>query len=329
MHNTIEGFTRPKLRTAASVTIESGEVNLLLGSKTWSLSFDESEQNTVGRVFEMLQKGASVDELMGTNASIVEELPTLLHSLDEHRFLIESAQKTGHPPISGTQLYREVRRIVSRVIDRVAKSRFLEALNAGEASRSQILGYALEYYWIVKSAPGLIAPALATAHNAEDRTLLQDFLKSELGHDKFLSKALKAAGISDEQIEDHVPLPSTFALCASLGVYARQHPLSFKASLFLFEQAQPKFIDAFDQRCVELGLPEKFYQPLRKHADLNSEFDHEDISRDLMAGVPLVSHEEATVVKRHIAILAEMLVAQEDQILDNYQHTVSLSVSLN
>jgi hypothetical protein len=329
MQNTIEGYSRPKLRTAASITMTAGEVNLLLGSKTWSLSFDMSEQDAVGRVFDMLQKGAPVGELIASNMSIADELTTLLHSLDEHRFLIESAQSSGHPAISGTQLYREIRRIVVRVIDKVAKSIFFNGLKSSQVAREQIIGYALEYYWIVKSAPGLIAPALAFANNPEDRALLQDFLKSELGHDRFLAKALRCAGLSDEQIESHMPLPATFALCASLGVYARQHPLSFKACLFLFEQAQPQFVDAFDQRCMELGLPEGFYLPLRAHADLNSDFDHEDITRDLMANVPLVSHEEAIVTKRHVAILAETLVAQEDQIMDYCGTSGNLNASLN
>jgi hypothetical protein len=80
---------------------------------------------------------------------------------------------------------------------------------------------------------------------------------------------------------------------------------------------------------MELGLPEGFYLPLRAHADLNSDFDHEDITRDLMANVPLVSHEEAIVTKRHVAILAETLVAQEDQIMDYCGTSGNLNASLN
>jgi hypothetical protein len=48
-----------------------------------------------------------------------------------------------------------------------------------------------------------------------------------------------------------------------------------------------------------------------------------------MANVPLVSHEEAIVTKRHVAILAETLVAQEDQIMDYCGTSGNLNASLN
>ncbi|WP_231420460.1 iron-containing redox enzyme family protein [Sphingomonas sp. Leaf205] len=231
--------------------------------------------------------------------------------------MVESEPRT-EGLVSGAQLYREIRRIAERVTQRVARSAFHTALVEHRATREQLIGYALEYFYIVKAAPGLIGPALATARTQRERDLLQGFLKSELGHDAFLACALEAVGLTPAELEAHQPLPTTFALCAALGVYARQHPLSFKAVLFLFEVAQVAFVDAFDDRCRELDLPAAFYLPLRDHADLNADYEHADISRDLMALEGVVDREATVVVKRNVALMIETMILQEEQILTFY-----------
>jgi len=124
--------------------------------------------------------------------------------------------------------------------------------------------------------------------------------------------------LSAVEIENHTPLPATFCLGASLGVYARQHPLSFRASLFLFEEARPEFVDAFDTHCRALDLPVAFHAPLRQHADINTDYNHEDISRALMELENAVDFETCTVVKRHVALMIETLIQQEEQILSYY-----------
>jgi hypothetical protein len=295
------------------------EAEITHGSRRCSFEFSEHEAPAVSLLISHLESGGlTVGELAAHSPEIAEQVPRLLEDFDRLRLLMESAPPHIDGVRSGTQLYREVRRLADRLIARTAKSEFQRALLDGSATRPQLIGYTLEYYWIVQSAPGLIGPALGTAHSSVERSLIQGFLKSELGHDRFLGSALQAVGVTTAELDAHQPLPSTFALGASLGVYARQHPLSFKACLFLFERAQPAFIDAFDERCRALGLPEAFYGPLRTHADLNDDYDHEDISRLLMALEPAVDPETRTIVKRHVSIMIETLMQQESEILGFY-----------
>jgi pyrroloquinoline quinone (PQQ) biosynthesis protein C len=317
--DTTIGFEKPRFRPAVSAAVGAGGVEIALGEGRCAFDFEPGEASGVSRLIVHLASGGrTVDELAAQSPEIAEKIPALLQDFDRLRLLVETDPPPVEGLVSGAQLYREVRRLADRVTRRLAKSAFHRELVEERASRAQLIGYALEYYWIVKAAPGLIGPALATAQSPAERTLIQGFLRSELGHDRFLAQALAAVGVSAAELEVHQPLTTTFALCASLGVYARQHPLSFKAALFLFERAQPAFVDAFDERCRQLGLPEAFYAPLRAHADLNSEYDHEDISRSLMALEAVVDFEAATVVKRHIALLIETMIQQEEQILDVY-----------
>lgn len=318
MDATIAGLSHPKFRPGVLTDVGPTEAVLRIGETRCAFAFDPAEAPAVARLIVQLTAGGSpIDAMIAAVPEIAEKVPELLQAFDGVRLLVES--KPGDTGlVSGAQLYREVRRIAERVMARVAHSAFQTALVERRATREQLIGYALEYFYIVKAAPGLIGPALATAMTARERALLQGFLKSELGHDAFLGRALEAVGVTPDELERHQPLPTTFALCAALGVYARQHPLSFKAVLFLFEMAQEVFVDAFDQRCRELDLPPAFYLPLREHADLNADYDHADISRELLALEGVVDREAVVVVKRHVALMIETMIQQEEQILRFY-----------
>lgn len=319
MDSVSAGPRKPKFRDGVSAAAGSSAAEITFGDRRCAFDFASEDAPAVGRFLMHLQAGGRTPgELVSLLPEICDEVPHLLTDFDNLRLLTESDPPEIGRVRSGLQLYREVRRVADRTVERVARSSFQSALLEGRATPAQLIGYALEYYVLVAAAPGLIAPALATAHTPVERALIQDFLRSELGHDRFLASALKSVGVSQTEMDLHQPLPATFALCASLGVYARQHPLSFKACLFLFERAQPAFIAAFDDRCRELGLPEAFYMPLRKHAELNDEYDHEDISRSLMELEGVVDAESCTVVMRHVSIMVETMVRQEEQILACY-----------
>src|SRR5580692_819472 len=228
---TASGLQQPRFRTAvnAAVAVESAEL-FFGGVSRCSFDFGSGEAAAVSRLMaDLAAGGLTIDQLVERSPEIAPQIPALLQDFDELRLLVDSVRPGAAVVTSGLQLYREVRRLAERVTQRVAKSSFHAALREGRVGADALIGYALEYYWIVKMAPGLIAPALASARSPEERALLQGFLRSELGHDKFLGGALEAVGVGAADLEAHQPLPSTFALCASLGVYARQHPLSFKA----------------------------------------------------------------------------------------------------
>jgi hypothetical protein len=312
-------FNCPGFRQGVSVDLRAAEATISLAARQCSFEFPEEVRPAVVQLLKDLDIGGyTPSDLKNRAPEIAGHIPALIADFSQLRLLTESEPNASTHAISGSQLYRELRRVAHRVTSRAARSAFYRALVEDRAQVRQIIGYGLEYYWLVRSAPGLIAPALASAHCPAERRLLEGFLASEIGHDKFIGAALQAAGVAPESLDRHQPLAATFALGASLGVYARQHPISFKACLFILEEARPEFIDAFDRRCESLGLPPSFYLPLREHADLNAEYDHGDISADLLAFEGAVDTETCTVVKRHLALLIETIVQQEEQILDYY-----------
>lgn len=319
MESSVSSIRAPKFRDGVAYALGDGEVTISRNGTRCSFRFSGEDALAVSTLMRNLQSGEmSVDDLASRSPAIAEQIPPLLTEFDHLRLLTESRRAPPAGVTSEAQLYREVVRLADRVIHRCATSAFHAALVAGSASRRQLIGYALEYYWLTQVATGLLGPALGTAKSPRERRILETFMKSEFGHDELLAASLRSVGLSDDEIEAHQPLPTTFSLCASLGVYARQDPLSFKACLFLVERAQPAFVDAFDRRCRDLGLPTGFHAPLRTHSDINLQYDHGDISKLLMAADTAVTREAAVIVKRNVSLMVETLIKQEEEILSYY-----------
>jgi thiaminase len=313
---TIE-LERPRFRPGVTIAVEGDAVHLDYREQGCTLEVPRHTAELKSLV-EALGRGRSTAaELLRDHEALADALPGMLRELDALGLLLDAA-----PPLpamkSGAQLYRDLVRFVERAKLKTASSEFYRGLVEGTLSERQLIGYAIEYYHLVYQAPTLLAPALASLETPKTRNLLIRFYESELNHDRFLTAALRSVGVSEDLLLKTTPLPSTFALCASLAAYARQHMLTFKAALFLFEQPYEEFNSAFRTHCARVGMPKKFFESIVRHAELNESEEHEVISERLLADVPCVASEEQTVVKKHIGILVETLARQEREILTYY-----------
>lgn len=316
---TIEGFERPRLRQGVSLSISGRTASLDYRAQGCELEFPPDTEREVPSLMAALRDGGrSVHELSSLWNGLSESLPSMLRELDALGLLTESATADAAGVMSGAQFYRELRRLVLRVKRKHARSSFYNGLLDGSVSSRQLIGFAIEYYHLVYMAPTICAPALAYVESPRSKELLINFYASELHHDKFLTSALSTVGLDEATLRTTTPLPSTFALCASLAAYARQHLLSFKAALFLFEEPCEEFNRAFEKRCNELALPERFCTSIVKHATLNESAEHDAISELLLSDIEAVNAEEQCVTKKHQAILVETLARQEAEILEYY-----------
>lgn len=311
-------FDRPRFRDGVDLRFDDGGVECVYRDQSCRVDFGAGNGDG-RRLVELLREGGRTREDLeqacpGLNGEVAE----VLTALDALGLLTETSLPGASGAVSGRQLYADLRRMADRLYDRVIEGRFVQAMTDGSITREQLVGYALEYYHLVKLAPRLVAPALSKEEPGRIPELLQDFLVSELHHDRMLASSLRAVGVTDEQMAAMQPLPSTFALCASLGAYAAQNPLTFKSMLYLFEEASPEFNEAFADACRAKGLPEGFVKPILAHARLNDDGHHGDISADLLAEVPAVGPEEQHTVRKHLAIVVETLAVQEDEILAYY-----------
>lgn len=311
-------FVAPRFRDGVVLTFT--EESCQIRYRELDIGIDlEPRTQAQSRLFlgALKEGGQSEDSLITQFPLVGSEISDVLRELDRHGLLTETHIERP-AALPGPQYFRELRRYIERAKQRYATATFYRGLLDGTVTREQIIGYAIEYYHIVRFCPGLIAPALSIHEPRATRDALLRFFVSELHHDEMLARALSAVNISREELDASVPLPMTFALCASLGVYARHHPLSFKAALFLFEQAEPAFNEALRRRCDAIGLPESFYQPILQHVDLNEGAKHDQITEILYKNVSCIGTEEQIVVKRHIGVMVESMVGMEQQILTYY-----------
>ena len=153
------------------------------------------------------------------------------------------------------------------------------------------------------------------ASDRQTRAILEKFLASEIGHDELILSALMSVGITSDELHASLPLPETFAIISALQVFADQEPLTFKALVFLMEETNPEFHEAFVSACEHEGLGRDFWKPITDHGEINEDGGHGSISSSLLAQVGLVSVEERVVVLKQAFTMIENLVALEHALL--------------
>jgi pyrroloquinoline quinone (PQQ) biosynthesis protein C len=311
-------FERPRFRDGVVVEFNDHGLECSYRDQGCEIEFDSGVEEARS-LFQQLQAGGrTLEELGREYPAMVDELPAMVQELDALGLLTETDVGLPAGVISGRQFYRELRRFADRLANQVVTGPYHEAMTNATITAEQLIGYALEYYHLVRMAPRLIAPALAKEETPAVASALMEFFVSELRHDRMIEQSLASVGISRAQLDATEPLPMTFALCASIGAYAAQNPLAFKSVLYLFEQAVPEFNDAFQAAARRVGLPDGFVKPILAHARLNDDGDHGNITAELLAAVAAVGVEEQQGVKKLVAIVIETMALQEEEMMRYY-----------
>ncbi|PYE21306.1 hypothetical protein [Paraburkholderia silvatlantica] len=318
---TTELFNFPTLRSGVEIEDSEDGIALIYGNQSCDISTSGDAKQSMRALVNALKDGnSSIDDLRVRHQSLATSIDPLLEELDRLGLVTESKFEWPLDARSGQEFNSHIRDLAIRATRTRCKSRLFSMMKDGSLTREMLIGYALEYYYLVREALGLIAPALSQADSRRNRQAVQRFLVSELDHDLMLADCLNAAGIdiSQGKLDYLIPLPSTFALCVALGVYAKQHLLSFKSILFLFEIPSIRFNDMLSTYCSKVGLPDGFSAPLFNHANINDSLDHEDVTADLLNDLTAISREEQLVVEKNVVLTVETMAQQEEEIINYY-----------
>ncbi|MEO1373363.1 MAG: pyrroloquinoline quinone biosynthesis protein PqqC [Cyanobacteria bacterium J06635_10] len=312
-------FQQPLFKERVFFEFKDTEIIISDSTQAFSISAPPEYYQEIVKLLRLLQVDGFSPETLGKACpEIQEDIPELLADFDRRGLLIETENPATSVGMSGSQFYRDLWRFLERFKLQFPYSPFFDKMADGTITKNQLLGYALESYHVTHLCPKLLAPALANYESNPVHKLLQEFFVSELHHDRLIEKSLKSVGIKDEQIETMQPLPSTFAICSSLAVFAKQDPLSFKTALMLFEQDEQKFHEFFKKQSQALELPEDFYKPILLHAGINKDAAHEDITGVLLAQIPYITPSEQLEVKKNMANLMELISLRSHEIMDYY-----------
>jgi hypothetical protein len=281
---------------------------------SFDIDCNKAASGEIARLCRALEQGLDLGEGLLQFAEFAPHAHEVLQALDRYGFLTETAPPEPGRTISGAAFWSEVAAFVERAKLK-AQPILYEALRSARASRGALIRYAQEYYHVVRAGPGIIAGSLAHAGDRTTRAILEQFLASELGHDRLIASALASVGIGEAEIDRVLPLPETFSIISALQVAADQEPLTFKALVFLMEEASPEFHQAFVSACECEGLPAVFWRPITDHAGINDAGAHGSISERLLAQIEAVTQEERCVVLKQAMTMIENLVALEHALL--------------
>ncbi|MCS3430740.1 hypothetical protein [Klebsiella sp. BIGb0407] len=315
-------FEKPRLRSG--VTFSEGEQEILIEyrDQSCSLLYDEiSTSDMISFLLTIQKETFTTEQLNHQYQTTLGDINDLLRELDRLGLLDEGKEPSTDEYCTGEDFYHvKLLPMVRNLQYELNSSPFYIRMQEGKITRNELIGFAMEYYHLVKMAPGLIAPSLSQIVNEQANKQLIKLFIDEYDHDVMMLASLEAIGVPRETILQRQPLASTFSSCISLGVYSRQHCLSFFSALFLFETPSTEFNELFVDCCKKLDIPSGFYKPIIKHSDINEQESHDTITETLLKTIPVISNEEQITTLINIHSLVEMLHKQDQEIVDYYSH---------
>lgn len=152
----------------------------------------------------------------------------------------------------------------------------------GKSTKAIVIGWLLETYHYIKAFPEALQ--CAAAHSTgELKELLQNYAAQEKGHEKFILKTLLKAGLSQQEIEDSIPLVSTRTIDMLLKELFSFEPCTvlLVASIIEAEDYNPAAAKIIAQRFNEIyGFPVDMMDDFFKHVEIDSKLGHQKLLKN-------------------------------------------------
>jgi pyrroloquinoline quinone (PQQ) biosynthesis protein C len=199
---------------------------------------------------------------------------------------------------------------------------FWERMMTGKGSARLFTGWLIELYHYTKNANRHMPLSCAHAHDKPIKQLRAKHYAEEWNHYHYFMKSLKALGFTEAQIADSVPLPMTLALSNFMRQAAREDVLAYSICSAVLEgtTTDRRTYNPYYEKSAELyGIPKEAVAPIYAHLDLDVQYQHSDLFRDILEHVPELSPERASLVLDYGHQLVEHIWLWTDNIEKYYQ----------
>ncbi len=214
--------------------------------------------------------------------------------------------------------------------ERLAPRAGLEAAFAsGAYSKRLATGYMLEVTHVVRGAAGHIAAAIAHACDERLQLGLSEYLEDEYWHGELMERALRAAGLSEDELARALPLPETLAVLNSWRQAAHTDLLLYGGLIAITESGADETaqVEALFRKTLAQGvLPEAAWRPYFEHAFGDGAADHISHGRAIFAAAGVIAPPRRDALRRQLLLHTEGLVLQERAILEFYSAALGPAV---
>ncbi|MER9349985.1 hypothetical protein [Mesorhizobium sp. M0227] len=266
------------------------------------LRFSGDSAMLCAAVFDAIEKVGSVEEIASQTGYSIASVNSLLDMLSSEDFVLNASFGEMTDARSAIERVRSAGRFWNK---HVMCQRFPLSLFGAHAIRDQVLGWGIEFYIFVRAAREYMARG-ASRIDGPTASLggLWSHFAEEAFHDEIFRRGLIRCGLSEGNINNRVPLPSTMGLLNHLWEAAEGGELQY-ASVFALMQplSEPATSESIVDKYRFLKKSYPFASPLfeafQTHDGIDVDLGHSHLSIEpLMRDRGMLSaHEMQSIFK--------------------------------
>src|SRR5438876_1275106 len=290
----IQAHYRPK-RVYEVLSAEEGDRQIRLSDRIVELG--EREYRRYEKVAAWLPSVRGVAELSAELGMDEAKVPKFIGALEESGLLYRVDQTPG--TMTGLEFHARFQSVLASWLTEAFQHPFWERMMSGRGSARLFTGWLIELYHYTKNANRHMPLSCAHAHEKPIKQLRAKHYAEEWNHFHYFMKSLKHLGFTEPQIAASVPLPMTLALSNFMRQAARQDILAYSICSAVLEgtTVNRKTYNPYYDKSAELyGIPKEAIAPIYQHLDLDVQYQHSDLFKDILGHVPEISAERASVI---------------------------------
>jgi pyrroloquinoline quinone (PQQ) biosynthesis protein C len=232
--------------------------------------------------------------------------------------------RVGDAPatMTGVEFHKRFSTVLASWLTEAFAHPFWERMMSGKGSKRLFTGWLVELYHYTKNANRHMPLSCAMAHEKPIKQLRAKHYAEEWNHYHYFMKSLKALGFTEPQIADSVPLPMTLALSNFMRQAARQDILAYSICSAVLEGTTTErgtYSPYYNKSAELYGIPKEAITPIFAHLDLDVQYQHSDLFKDILEHVPTMSAERASIVLDYGHQLVEHIWLWTDNIEKYYE----------
>ena len=284
--------------------------------------FEGSGAAALHAVHTQLDGSLTLGQLARRHDLDVDELVAALEILREDKYLIDATAPLRAPTQQSfiDAVFEEARFWNANMY---AQPLFKPLFN-GEASRSLVLGWGLEYYHFVESANEHMAMGVGYCRkNHRLRELMIEHYIEEWNHSEIFLTGLVKSGLDRDMVMSSIPLVATRALIDYLNELAYEHPLAYSACYGIMQSGNEattalEVNEFYDRLKEHYPYAEGMLDGVRKHALIDVGLDHHKTPLEHYAAFAEITQEERLMILESLRGTSEHFIQWFEGIYDHY-----------